>query len=166
MTEVHLIRHARAQPRREGLPDEERRLTPAGLAQAERLRTALERLGVRYEVIWTSPVLRARQTAEVLAPLAGAVIEEPALASGWDAELLARLRARGRAVAVVAHEPELSAAAAALLEGESATFPFKKSGLYAIRWGKRPQLRYVLTPGLLKRLLGTDDQPPAEGARE
>ncbi|WP_457628253.1 SixA phosphatase family protein [Oceanithermus sp.] len=157
MTEVHLIRHARAQPQRKGLPDEERRLTPAGFAHAERLRVALERLGVRYEVIWTSPVLRARQTAEVLAPLAGAVIEESALASGWDAELLVRLRVRGRAVAVVAHEPELSAAAAALLGGEPDAYPFKKSGLFAVRWGKRPQLRYVLIPGLLKRLLGADD---------
>jgi len=141
-------------------------LTPAGLVQAERLRAALERLGVRYEVIWTSPVLRARQTAEVLAPLAGAVIEEPALAAGWDAELLARLRVRGAAVAVVAHEPELSAAAAALLGGEPDAYPFKKSGLYAIRWGKRPQLRYALTPGLLKRLLGDDRKAAAEDALE
>ncbi|WP_457630406.1 SixA phosphatase family protein [Oceanithermus sp.] len=157
MTEVHLIRHARAQPRRQGLPDEERLLTAAGIAQAERLRAALERLGVRYEVVWTSPVLRSRQTAERLAPLAGAVIEEAALAGGWGAELLQRLRSPGRAVAVVAHEPELSAAVAELLGGEAAAYPFKKSGLYALRWGRRPQLRYALTPGALRRLLGDDD---------
>ncbi len=166
MTEIHLIRHARAQPRREGLPDGERMLTPAGRLQAERLRQVLERLGVHYEVLWTSPLLRARQTAELLAPLAAAVIEEPALAGGWGPELAERLRVRGKAVALVGHEPDLSHVAAALLGGEPEAYVFKKSGLYAIRWGKRPQLRFVLTPGLLKRLLGSDDQPPAVDALE
>ncbi len=157
MTEVHLIRHARAQPRREGLPDEERALTAAGVAQAERLHRALEKIGARYEVIWTSPLLRSRQTADALAPLAEAVIEEPALAGGWGPELLQRLRVRGGRVALVAHEPDLSAVVAELLGGPAEAYPFKKSGLYALRFGKQVQLRYVLTPGLLRRLLGGDD---------
>ncbi|XOB98112.1 SixA phosphatase family protein [Deinococcota bacterium DY0809b] len=156
MTEVHLIRHARAQPRREGLPDGERALTAAGEAQAERLRAALERLEVRYALLWTSPLLRARQTADHLAPLAEVVAEEPALAGGWGPELLERLIVRGRNVAVVAHEPDLSRVAAGLLagdEGRAETFAFKKSGLMALRLRRgRVELRYLLTPGVLRRL--------------
>ncbi|HGY08493.1 MAG TPA: phosphohistidine phosphatase [Oceanithermus profundus] len=157
MTEVHLIRHARAQPRREGLPDGERALTPAGEAQAERLRTALERLEVRYALLWTSPLLRARQTADHLAPLAEVVAEEEALAGPWDAGLLDRLLVRGSAVAVVAHEPDLSRVAAELLAGDpqrAAAFAFKKSGLLALRMRPRgAELRYGLTPGVLRRVL-------------
>ncbi|WP_457638173.1 SixA phosphatase family protein [Oceanithermus sp.] len=165
MTEVHLIRHARAQPRRSGLPDGERMLTVSGLKQARRLGRALELARVRYEILWTSPLLRARQTAEVLAPLAGVVLEEPALAGGWGVELLWRLRVPGKKVALVAHEPELSQVVAALLGGEAEAYPFKKSGLYALRLGKRSQLRFVLTPGLLRHLLA-DDQAATENAAE
>lgn len=156
MTEVHLIRHARAQPRREGLPDGERALTAAGEAQAERLRAALERLEVRYALLWTSPLLRARQTADHLAGLAEVVAEEPALAGGWGPELLERLLVRGQTVAVVAHEPDLSRVAAALLTGDPAraeAFAFKKSGLLALRLRRGgAELRYLLTPGVLRRL--------------
>ncbi len=157
MTEVHLIRHARAQPRREGLPDGERALTPAGEAQAERLQQALERLGAHYALLWTSPLLRARQTADHLAPLAEVVAEEEALAGPWDAGLLDRLIVRGRAVAVVAHEPDLSRVAAELLTGDperAQAFAFKKSGLLALRLRRSAvELRYLLTPGVLRRLL-------------
>ena len=157
MTEVHLFRHARAQPRREGLPDGERALTAAGEAQAERLRVFLERLEVRYEILWTSPLLRARQTADHLSPLADVVVEEPELAGGWGVDLVQRLRVRGARVGLVAHEPELSGVVAALLGGEAASYPFKKSGVYALRFGKQAQLRFVLTPGLVRRSLGGDD---------
>lgn len=157
MTEIHLIRHARAQARREGLPDEERALTAAGVAQAERLRKALELLEVRYALLWTSPLLRARQTAEQLAPLAEVVVEEDALAGGWGPQLLERLVVRGRSVAVVAHEPDLGRVAAALLAGDpgrAEAFAFKKSGLLALRSRRRgAELRFVLTPGMLRRLL-------------
>ncbi len=157
MTEVHLIRHARAQPRREGLPDDERALTVAGEEQAERLRAALARLEVRYALLWTSPLLRARQTADHLAPLAEVVAEEPALAGGWSPELLERLLVRGQTVAVVAHEPDLSRVAATLLAGDperAEAFAFKKSGLLALRMRRSGvELRYLLTPGVLRRLL-------------
>ena len=156
MTEVHLIRHARAQPRREGLPDGERALTTAGEAQAEQLRVALERLEVRYALLWTSPLLRARQTADHLAPLAEVVAEEPALAGGWGLDLLKRLIVRGRSVAVVAHEPDLSQVAAGLLAGDekrAKAFAFKKSGLMALRLRRGGvELRYLLTPAVLRRL--------------
>ncbi len=162
MTEVHLIRHARAQPRREGLPDGERALTPAGNEQAQRLKLVLERLEVRYALLWTSPLLRARQTADFLAPLAEMVATEPELAGPWRADLLDRLLVRGRTVAVVAHEPELSQVAAELLAGDAErapAFAFKKSGLLALRMRRGGvEARYLLTPGVLRRLLAPPDQ--------
>jgi phosphohistidine phosphatase SixA len=67
------------------------------------------------------------------------------------------LTVRGRTVAVVAHEPDLSRVAAALLAGDperAAAYAFKKSGLLALRLRRAgAELRYLLTPGVLRRLL-------------
>ncbi len=156
MTEIHLIRHARAQSRRSDLPDAERLLTPAGMRQAERLLRALRLLKIEYQVLWTSPLARARQTAAVLAPLAQVVVEEEKLAQDWDENFLReKILIEGQAVAVVGHEPALSRISATLLAGSAEfaeSFAFKKSGLYAVSFSPEPRLRFVLTPALLKRL--------------
>ena len=71
---LYIIRHADAQPLGEGgiEDDADRPLTTTGQAQCERLAAALQRQGVRLDRILTSPLLRARQTAEgLLQHLAG-----------------------------------------------------------------------------------------------
>lgn len=116
---VTLIRHAEAgddAPR-----DESRALTVRGRADTRRLGRVLARRGVRFTAIVTSPLVRAVQTAEIVAAatgyrgrmLADDALEPEAAASGVVA-LLAKLGGE-RSVALVAHEPILSAVAAALL---------------------------------------------------
>jgi phosphohistidine phosphatase len=116
---VTLIRHAEAgddAPR-----DESRALTVRGRADARRLGRALARRGVRFSLIVTSPLVRAVQTAEIVAAAIGYrgrmpaddVLEPEAAASGVVA-LLSKL-GNEKSVALVAHEPILSAVAAALL---------------------------------------------------
>ena len=63
---LYLVRHAKAAP---GDPDELRPLTPEGREEARRL---AERLAAeRPDAVVTSPLLRARETAEVLARACG-----------------------------------------------------------------------------------------------
>src|SRR3954447_25115657 len=65
--ELYLIRHADAEPLAPPLvADADRPLTTAGLAQCEALAAALSRLGVRLNKLHTSPLTRARQTADEL----------------------------------------------------------------------------------------------------
>jgi phosphohistidine phosphatase len=116
---VTLIRHAEAgddAPR-----DESRALTARGRADTRRLGRVLARRGVRFTAMITSPLVRAVQTAEIVAAatgyrgrmLADDALEPEAAPSGVVA-LLAKLSDE-KSVALVAHEPILSAVAAALL---------------------------------------------------
>ncbi|HET8607398.1 MAG TPA: phosphohistidine phosphatase SixA [Gaiellaceae bacterium] len=118
---VYLVRHAEAAP---GQPDELRPLTPAGRESARRLG---ERLAgeARVDAVLTSPLLRARETAEAIAKAAG-VTAEPTdlLAPGaGDAELLAAVDGRGAVVVCVGHQPDCGRIAAALAGGAEPPFP-------------------------------------------
>jgi phosphohistidine phosphatase len=115
---VTLIRHAEAgddAPR-----DESRALTIRGRADARRLGRALARRGVRFTAIITSPLVRAVQTAEIVAAateyrgrMQATDLLQPEAAPGDVVTFLATL-ADEKSVALVAHEPILSAVAAAL----------------------------------------------------
>lgn len=110
---VYLCRHAKAAP---GEPDELRPLTPEGVDQAERLGRRLAAEGVRPAVVLSSPLLRARQTAEAIARATGADIHTDArLAPGATVETLHALVAEFAApLATVGHQPDCSEIALAL----------------------------------------------------
>jgi phosphohistidine phosphatase len=129
-----LVRHAVAVPRgTPGIPDDERPLTPEGEAEFRVAARGLARIARRPDVLLTSPLPRARVTAE-LAARAFKRIEpriEPALAHESVDGIVAALKAhpRGAMVALVGHEPVLSAVLARLLgcsQGER--FAFEKGG--------------------------------------
>ena len=115
---VTLIRHAEAgddAPR-----DESRALTARGRADARRLGRALARRGVRFTTIVTSPLVRAVQTAEIVAAatefrrrMPATDVLVPEASPGDVVAFLAKI-ADEKSVALVAHEPILSAVAAAL----------------------------------------------------
>jgi phosphohistidine phosphatase len=109
---VYLVRHAKAEPHADD--DASRRLTPEGRERFVRLVRALApRLTVSR--VLTSPLVRARQTAELLARAAGAPLEEdPRLASGESdgRELLALARGLPHGTALVGHNPEIAEALA------------------------------------------------------
>jgi phosphohistidine phosphatase len=115
---VTLIRHAEAgddAPR-----DESRSLTARGRADARRLGRVLARRGVRFSLIVTSPLVRAVQTAEIVAAAVRYRGHMPALdllapeAPAREAAAFLRRAADEKSVALVAHEPILSALAALL----------------------------------------------------
>jgi phosphohistidine phosphatase len=119
--DVFLIRHAEAIDETLELRDPVRHLTPAGRSQATSLGDRLRWHDCTPTHIWTSPLVRAVQTAELVATglAAGVAIEVmPGLAPGESARtVLAALQALANdaSVVVVGHEPGISGIAARLL---------------------------------------------------
>jgi phosphohistidine phosphatase len=138
-----LLRHADAEPHGSG-PDFERRLTARGEQQARAAGRAFARMGVSFERVFTSPRVRALETAlMVCAEIGGEPIVHEPLAGGFDADDAAELLAGTAgvpAVLLVGHEPDLSGLVAALT---SARIEMKKGGIAAIRGG---QLVALLRP--------------------
>jgi phosphohistidine phosphatase len=108
---VYLVRHADAEQSAAG-GDAARALTAAGRRAFEALAGA-RRADLRVARVLTSPFVRARQTAAILAAATGAPVhDEPLLASGVSggAAILAVARAAGEGAALVGHNPEIAEA--------------------------------------------------------
>jgi len=108
---LFLVRHAEAAP---GDPDELRPLTPAGRLVARDLG---ERLAPEHpDAVVSSPLLRARETAEQIARAAGLTPEaDERLAPGATADdLQAAVAGRGETVVAIGHQPDCSAIVLAL----------------------------------------------------
>ncbi len=112
--EIWILRHDDAEPGgRAG--DGARRLTPAGEAHAAALGRGLAARGLRAARVLSSPLVRARRTAELVAP--GVEVEiEPRLAPGRDAEGAAfeALEEGPWPVLLVGHAPDVEALVLAL----------------------------------------------------
>ena len=114
-----LVRHAEAAS---GDPDELRALTPEGQEQARKLGERLRAQGVIPDVVLSSPLLRARQTAAELG--FGEPESLDALAPGATVDdVRTAIRGRGETVAVVGHQPDCSLIAASLRGGDEPAFP-------------------------------------------
>jgi|JI10StandDraft_1071094.scaffolds.fasta_scaffold461409_2 phosphohistidine phosphatase len=157
-----LVRHAIAFERdTPGISDALRPLTEDGIARFKKSARALSQL-VTADVVLTSPLLRAKQTAEILARQwsAVAVHEAEPLGSGSRAhfeEVIGRL-SNASIIAAVGHEPTLSEWTAEWLGAASGlAFPFKKGGAALIEFdeGVAPgagRLVYFLPPKVVKTL--------------
>jgi len=115
---IYLLRHAEAEPHNPR--DYTRALTAKGEEQARRAGKFCAKNGLEPEVIFSSPLVRAEQTARLAAAEMKAVdvIVVPWLASGMQPETaLEELRALKRfsSVMIVGHEPDFSLLASALL---------------------------------------------------
>ena len=146
-----LLRHGDAEPHGTRT-DFERRLTDRGERQSRAAGRAFARLGVRFEHVFSSPRVRALETARlVCAELDLEPIIHEQLSGGFDErhadELLAATGA-GSALLVVGHEPDLSGLVAALT---SARIEMKKGGIAAVRGG---QLVELLRPREIELVAG------------
>jgi phosphohistidine phosphatase len=145
--QLWLLRHGEAVPHDSG-PDDQRELTERGRDQARAAGRALKALEVQVHLCFTSPKVRARETAELAcAELDVEPIEEEALAEGFDGRAaLELMRAAGpdQRVLAVGHEPDFSQVVYDLTGGR---VDFKKGGIAAIRLdGSRGELIVLLRP--------------------
>jgi len=118
---LHLCRHAEAAP---GEPDELRELTPRGIEQAQDLGERLAELEDPPQLVVSSPLLRARQTAAEIGRALGApvqVAEELAPGATIDS-LRSAVDGHNGPVAVVGHQPDCSEIAYAVI-GRDPGFP-------------------------------------------
>ena len=162
--ELYLIRHAIAADRGEEWPDDDKRpLTARGVARFKEVVEGLKKLEAGIDEIFTSPLVRAKQTADLLAaglPGKPTVKILDALAPGHTpGSLMAQLArtARRRRIALVGHEPSLGELAAHLI-GAGRALPFKKGGVCRIDveslTSRRPgALTWFVQPKMLRGLV-------------
>jgi phosphohistidine phosphatase len=147
--QLWLLRHGEAVPHDSRDDDADRELTARGERQAAAAGAALARLGVEFAAIYTSPKVRAADTAKLACE--GLGIEprhEPKLAGGpFDAEALAA--GLGDNVLLVGHDPDFSMAVHGLT---GAQVRMKKGGLAGIEKG---ELMVLLRPSELTELAGS-----------
>lgn len=114
--ELYLLRHAKAE--RSGASDEARVLTPEGREAAEQVGVFCKARGIQPELVLASPLVRAQETAALVAAAwGGEVITAPFAASGMSPSValhhLQEYR-RFHSLMLVGHEPDLSQLVAAL----------------------------------------------------
>jgi phosphohistidine phosphatase len=162
-----LVRHAIAEAREEfestGEPDDKRPLTNQGRKKMKRAATGLSEVVSRLDLVATSPLFRAQQTAEILAKefdsTGISVLDALDPMHPYEAFLdwLRRLD-DVEAVAAIGHEPHLSGLAAWLVTGsEKPFFEFKKGGAALLEFASvidqgAAQLRWLLTPAQLRAI--------------
>ena len=138
--ELYLLRHAAAEARAPGRKDAARRLTREGRKELAEVVKGLKKLGVRFDRVCHSPMLRAVESAELLSPILDGESEvTPGLADEPDASLLRAIA--GKRVALVGHEPWLSELVSWLLlgtPGHADRFPLKKAGVAVLAGEPKP----------------------------
>lgn len=162
--DLYLLRHGLAvEPGTPGFEDDAARpLTPKGRRQLRKTAAALKKIERDFDLILSSPFLRARQTAEIIA--AGLKLKKRlkfsnALAPGGPVAVLLRQLERERGLEkalLVGHEPDLSRLVSLLASGgPELQLDFKKGGVCKLeaeklRAGRCASLAWLLTPRQLK----------------
>jgi len=162
--QVYFLRHGIAFPRSDPdcPPDHERSLTGEGRERTTLSARGLGSLGVKPDVIWSSPLARARETAEIVCEVLGlepdAIHVTAALEPARDPEdVFAELSEAGCASALcVGHAPHLDLAIShAINSGWGAVTQLKKAGAAALEWDASTghgELLWLLPARALRRL--------------
>ncbi len=159
---LYLVRHGIAEVHSAG-GDAERQLTAEGERRLRQAARGLKRLGIAPDVVLSSPLRRAEETARILAKMLAPTVAVdifPSLAPGHPPEdVLQALRPYRRAqqVLMVGHQPDLGELASHLLTGSTtlALLPFRKGGVAAIAVSAIPPretgtLQWFVTPKQLR----------------
>lgn len=110
---IHIVRHAEAIERTGNIPEEHRFLTQRGRKRFRKIARSVRKLGIVPDLILTSPLIRAVQTADILAErlrYQGELEITPLLAPGFRPRALDELLAKypqAQEITLVGHEPDL-----------------------------------------------------------
>ena len=156
-----MIRHGVAVERGDDYPDDSKRpLTADGITRLKKEAKALEELGVGFDHIITSPLVRTKQTAEVFAEhlkSKPSVSSSDSLApAGTPAAVISELskHMRKARIALVGHEPNIGELASRLI-GARTPLEFKKGAICRIDFEVFPpkgagHLRWFAPPRMLR----------------
>ena len=158
--ELWLLRHAEAEEHAASGRDEDRRLTEAGLEQAEAAGRGIAAVSSGIRLVLTSPYLRARQTAEAAARALGIPSARPirALEPERDPEqILSEIEEESEeAILLVGHAPLLGHLLGRLVSGgPDADIPLSKASAAWVSLGaslRRGRLRALLPEPILEGL--------------
>jgi phosphohistidine phosphatase len=160
--QLWMLRHGEAVPH-DSKPDAERELTPRGRRQADAAGEALAALGEEFAACYTSPKVRARETAELAcAHLNVEPVHERGLADGFAREdalalLAAHADEEDAHILVVGHEPSFSQV---VFDFTGARVDFKKGGVAALKAGRGAgELLVLLRPRELEGLAAALHRP-------
>ncbi|MEO5718633.1 MAG: phosphohistidine phosphatase SixA [Chthoniobacterales bacterium] len=149
---LYFLRHGAADWPDWTKPDDDRPLTEAGRQELEEVGRLLLRLKAAPDVILTSPLPRATQTAEIAAEhLRAPVSEETLLAPGFGAKDLKQLREKysRKVLMLVGHEPDFSSVIASLTGGQ---VKLSKAGVALVEVeSARGELRWLFPPKIARR---------------
>jgi len=138
--ELYLIRHGIAQERTSDRPDSGRSLTAKGRQKTQQVAQKLYSLGLRFDLILTSPIVRARQTAEILLESQLSDRTEESTYLAFDGDLLAWLAwleqqhyRQSTKLALVGHQPNLGDWASILIGSQAeGAIVLKKVGIIGL----------------------------------
>ncbi len=161
--ELFVLRHGEAGNRQKMMAaDTKRALTAAGREEIGEVVRGMSRLKIDPDRILTSPLVRARETADIVAKSQkSARVEEwgelkPEGSRKEFYEKLSKLRSEST-VLVVGHEPYLSTMVLEIMGSPGGQLVLKKGGLARVQVSTfapkiKGELRWLLSPGLLKKL--------------
>ena len=161
--QLFLVRHGVAEERGPKWPDDTQRpLTTEGIERMRQGVRGLVRMGVELDLVLTSPLVRTRQTAEIVAasfdPRVALFVADSLKPGGTYEAVLADLApyARRARIALVGHEPGIGQLAARLI-GSAHAFEFKKGAVCRIDVDSFPPtgpgtLRWFATPKILRSI--------------
>jgi phosphohistidine phosphatase len=147
--QLWLLRHGEAEPH-DARPDADRRLTERGEHQARAAGRALAALELTFQAAFTSPKVRARDTAAIAcAELGLEPIVHEALSEGFSAKDALELAQAGDRILLIGHEPDFSQVVHDLTGGR---IDLKKGGVAGLVLDGRSRLIVLLRPRELDRI--------------
>ncbi|MBI5965649.1 MAG: phosphohistidine phosphatase SixA [Chloroflexi bacterium] len=160
---LYTIRHAIAvdEGASEYEDDSQRPLTDKGKKKMRQIAKGLRALGVDFDLILSSPYIRAKETAEILADVfkikTDIAFSENLIPMGDPDLLIAEMNEKYNAnsIALVGHEPHLTALVSLLVsENAGVDMTLKKGGVCRLsaddlHHSRKATLEWLLTPGIL-----------------
>lgn len=158
-TRLYVVRHATAEDAVAGNDDHSRRLTRKGRRRFARLVRRLAAAGMEIDLVATSPLVRARETADILAAELGTpaveVVDALAPGSDWQALVEWTVQRDAARVAWVGHAPCVGRLVALSIGDGSAAVRMQKGAIAAIALddgpGQAGELEWLVSPDVLRR---------------
>ena len=165
--ELYILRHAIASDRSPTATggDSQRPLTVDGIEKMRRAARGMRAMELEFDLILSSPFVRAKQTAEIVAnlfELSGKLAYSPTLAADGNPkdliEELKRKYGKRKNILLVGHEPYLSRLISLLISGStSLPITLRKGGLCqlsveGLKYGRCAALEWLLTSRQMRRM--------------